>query len=223
MTTTIFPLEIWPEGIAQASVPANENALREEALRRPCLGVSNSVSSPADGDLYIVGSSPTGPFATFSENDLALARVTVDGISWHHWAPTPGLRVWLTNGDRKVYVGSPTNAWQDESGGGGSSVPSVVTESGTNLDATGSNNGNYTRFTNASAKTYTFDDAETFSVGAEYHGRNIGVGDLTITEAGTMTINAPAGGTLVIPQGGTFTVKIVASDEADLFGVTVSA
>lgn len=108
------------------------------------------------------------------------------------------------------------------SGGGGGAAP-VVTESGTNLDATGANSGDYTRFTNAGAKTYTFDDAETYVTGAEYHGRNVGAGDLTLTEAGTMTLNPPAGGTLVVPQGGTFTVKIVASDEADVFGVTVPA
>ena len=93
----------------------------------------------------------------------------------------------------------------------------------TSLTADDTNSGNYTRFTNSSAKTYTFDDAESYVVGAEYHGRNVGAGDLTITEAGTMTINPPAGGTLVIPQGGTFTVKIVSADEADLFGVTVDA
>ncbi len=109
--------------------------------------------------------------------------------------------------------------WVDASG---SATAPVVAESGTSLAASSSNSGNYTRFTNAAAKTYTFDDAEAFIVGAEYHGRNAGAGDLTITEAGAMTINPPAGGTLIIPQGGTFTVKIVASDEADLFGVTVS-
>lgn len=102
-------------------------------------------------------------------------------------------------------------------------VPPVVTESGTALTADDTNSGNYTRFTNAGTKTYTFDDAETYTIGAEYHGRNAGAGDLTITEAGAMTINPPAAGTLVIPEGGTFTVKIVASDEADLFGVTVAA
>lgn len=51
--------------------------------------------------------------------------------------------------------------------------------------------------------------------------RNANTNDLTITEAGGMTINPPAGGTLVIPPHGTFTVKIIAADEADLFGVTV--
>lgn len=224
MSDKIFPFQEWPEGIAQASVPANDNSLRVEALSRPCLGTSNNPSTPTDGDVWIVGSSPTGAFASFQTNDIALVRLDVDNNpSWYAWAPVEGLRLTLDDGSIIRYIGESTNEWQNEGGGGGAVVPPVVTESGTNLDATGSNDGNYTRFTSASAKTYTFDDAESFTTGAEYHGRNVGAGDLTITEAGAMTINPPAGGTLVIPQGGTFTVKIVASDEADLFGVTVAA
>lgn len=97
----------------------------------------------------------------------------------------------------------------------------MVTEAGTALTADDTNAGNYTRFTNAGAKTYTFDSAESYGVGAEYHVRNVGAGDLTLTEDGTFTLHPPAGGTLVVPQGGTATIKIVASDEADVFGVTV--
>jgi hypothetical protein len=100
--------------------------------------------------------------------------------------------------------------------------PEVVNTAAVNTDATASNAGQYTRFSDAAA-TYTFDDAEGFEIGAEYHGRYTGSGTLTITEAGGMTINPPAGGTLVIPPQGTFTVKIVAADEADLFGITEAA
>lgn len=105
-------------------------------------------------------------------------------------------------------------------GGGGGGVPPVVTEAGTSLTADDTNAGNYTRFTNASAKTYTFDSAETYAVGAEYHARNVGAGLLTLTEAGTFQLNAPAGGSLEVPAGGTVTVKIVAAAEADVIGVT---
>lgn len=110
-----------------------------------------------------------------------------------------------------------------QSGAGGGGTSAVVSESGTALTADDTNAGSYTRFTNAGSKTYTFDSAETYTVGDEYHGRNVGAGDLTLTEAGTFTLNAPAGGSLVVPQGGTFTVKIVASDEADVIGVTVES
>lgn len=221
MSEPILPLRQWPSGIQQASVPANDNALRLEALSRPCLGVANDESAPNDGDVWIVGSAPTGAYAAFDENDIALYQFG----SWFAWAPVDGLPL-IVNEVRKVFVGGSTSAWEDDpsvSGGGGGGVAPVVTESGTSLTADGTNAGNYTRFTNSGTKTYTFDDSEAYTVGDEYHGRNVGAGDLTITEAGTFTVNPPAGGTLVIPQGGTFTVKIVAADEADLFGVTVAA
>lgn len=80
--------------------------------------------------------------------------------------------------------------------------------------------GSYMRFTHAAAE-FRFSSDEPWEIGAEYHGRYAGSGTLTITADSGFTINPPAGGSLVIPPGGTFTVKIVAADEADLFGVTV--
>lgn len=99
----------------------------------------------------------------------------------------------------------------------------LVTETGTSRTATPAQAGNYTRFTNAAAKTYTFDTAQTYVVGAEYHGKNVGAGSLTLTPAGGFVLNAPAGGTLVVAQGSAFTVKIVASGEADVIGAMVVA
>lgn len=98
----------------------------------------------------------------------------------------------------------------------------VVTEASAARIALAAHAGDYTRFTNAAAKTYTIGE-EAYQVGDEFHGRNVGAGDLTLVEATGFTINPPADGTLVIPQHGTFTVKIVAANEADLFGVTVDA
>lgn len=141
-----------------------------------------------------------------ADNEVATGKAWVDTSS--------GFVLKVRNSDN--------DGWDEIAGGSSGSAP-VVEETGTSLTATAADAGNYTRFTNSSAKTYTFDDAESYEVGAEYHGRNAGAGGLTLTEAGTMTLNAPAGGTLVIPQGGTFTVKIVASDEADVFGVTEPA
>lgn len=95
----------------------------------------------------------------------------------------------------------------------------VLTTGDSNTNAVAGGAGWYYRFTNATA-TFTFNPSAGFVVGSEFHGRNAGVGTLTITASGGMTINAPAGGTLVIPPGGTFTVKIVGASEADLIGVT---
>ena len=101
--------------------------------------------------------------------------------------------------------------------------PAVVTEATTARTATPGNAGEYTRFTHADAKTYTFTDAETYVQGAEYFGRNVGAGDLTLTAVGAITLNAPAGGTLVVPQGGSFSVKMVSATEGDVIGYTEAA
>ncbi len=209
--TDILPLDVWPENAAQARFPANDNALRMEAALGAAIDVADSApGAPTEGDQHIVGTT-WGGFATDS-------IVIYKGSTWLEFAPFLGQ---LKRIGSSVYQFTGS-AWSAFGGGGGGSAP-VVTESGTSLTADDTNAGNYTRFTNAGAKTYTFDDAETYSVGDEYHGRNVGAGDLTLTEAGTFTLNAPAGGSLVISQGGTFTVKIVAADEADVFGATVEA
>lgn len=119
MSDPITPLRRWPEGILQASVPANDNALRNEALSRSCRGVSNNVASPEDGEVYIVGDTPTGSFATFDPDDIALVRVTNGVPSWYAWAPADGVRLTMEDGSRKVYVGDSTSAWVDEASGGG--------------------------------------------------------------------------------------------------------
>jgi hypothetical protein len=218
MSDPILPFDTWDSGTNQNSIPANDNALRSEILNGDIISDSTDAQpgSPSNGDIYIITGSATGAqWATFDEFDLAIYRAG----TWKAFAPVEGIVVNLA-GTLKRWNGS---AYVDAVAGGGGGAPPVVTESTTNLDATGANAGNYTRFTNSSAKTYTFDDAETFTAGDEYHGRNANTGNLTITPAGTMTINAPAGGTLVVPPSGTFTVKIVAADEADLIGVTVAA
>lgn len=123
MSDPILPLLQWPPGIQQASVPANENALRLEVLSRPVIGVANDESSPMDGDAWLVGSSPTGAFAAFDQHDLALYHV--DELSavggWHSWAPVEGIRV-VVNNVRKIFNGT---SWIDDpsvSGGGGGGI-----------------------------------------------------------------------------------------------------
>jgi hypothetical protein len=127
MSEPILPLRQWPAGIQQASVPANDNALRLEALSRPALGVANDAAGgDADGDVWVVGSTPVGAFAAFDANDVALYHV--DPVSsvggWHAWAPVEGLRL-VVNDVRKVFDGAD---WIDDpsiTGGGGGAVSSV--------------------------------------------------------------------------------------------------
>lgn len=237
--TTIIP-DV-PEGTLDPAAGLN-TALRP--IRILCqavvteIGVNAPPVSPADGECVIVGVG-TGAFAGQDDN---LACYVAEGAFWQFIEA--GVGVWLVLNliDGGLYTYNPTTA---SSGwvlaAGLSDAPSnglryarrdgawesfsvdasspVVDTASANLDADETNSGNYTRFSHA-APTYTFDDAESFVVGDEYHGRYVGAGVLTITEAGGMVVNPPFGGTLVIPPGGTFTVKIVAASEADLFGVT---
>lgn len=189
--------------------------------------------SPADGDLYIVGTGATGAWSGQDDN---LARYVSEGAFWQFYVAGAQVFYVLNLEDGGLYRFDGSAGWNLAAGLGDApndgviyarknagwvaAWPAVVTESGANLDATPSNAGNYTRFTHA-APTYTFDDAESYVVGAEYKGRYEGAGTLTILPTSGMTINPPYGGTLGIPPGGTFTVKIVASSEADLIGVTV--
>lgn len=118
MSDPILPLQAWPEGILQARIPANDNALSVEATLRPCLGVANDeAGGDTDGDVWIVGGAPTGAFATFDEHDVALY---MDG-NWKAWAPFEGMRL-VVNDVRKVFNGT---AWIDDpsiTGGGGAST-----------------------------------------------------------------------------------------------------
>lgn len=217
MSTPILPFAVWQSGTNENSIPANDNSLRNEILNGLVISDATTAQpvTPDDGDIYIIPSAATGSqWADFDQYDLTIYK----SGTWYAYAPVSGIVVNISGSlhrwDGSSYV---------EISGGGTGFATVVTESGSNLDATSANSGDYTRFTNSFAKTYTFDASESYVVGAEYHGRNVGSGDLTILPASSMTINPPAGGTLVIPQHGTFTVKIVDTDEADLFGVTVEA
>lgn len=177
--------------------------------------------SPTAGVAYIVAASPTGAWAS-QAGKIAIWQAGDDLTSaWLFVTPKEGWRMWVADEDKDYRFDG--TAWNAVASGGSSSIPPVVTNSTTALTATAANAGNYTRFTNAAAKAYSFDSAQTYSVDAEYHARNVGAGDLTLTQVGSFVLRAPADGTLVVPQGGTVTIKIVGAAEADVLGVTVPA
>lgn len=124
MSLPILPLAVWQSGTNENSIPANDNALRVEALLRPCLGVANDATgADLDGDVYLVGSAPTGDFAGFDENDIAIFRDDASGTGWYAWAPVNGLTL-IVSGVRKIFEEGSTNAWIDDpsvAGGGGGS------------------------------------------------------------------------------------------------------
>lgn len=112
-------------------------------------------------------------------------------------------------------------AWAAESDVAG--VP-IITEATTSRTIAPADAGSYHRFTATGAKTATFDDGDGFTAGQEFHIANRAASDnLALTPAGTMTLNPPKGGTLVLAPGDTVTVKLVDTDEADVFGSTEAA
>lgn len=223
MSTPILPFSRWLSGTNQNSIPANDNALRCEVLAG--LVISDSVTaqpgSPADRDLYIIPAGATGAqWSTFDEDDLAIFY----SGTWYAFAPVDGVVVHL-DGDLQQWMAG--TGWQSVSGGGGGGgggVSPVETVSGSSLDVAPADAGKYFRFTGTGAKTATFDSSDGFSADQEFHFANRAAsGNLTLVEAGSMTLNEPKGGTLVLEPGDTVTVKLVASNAADVMGSTEAA
>lgn len=122
----MFPLAVWQPGTLQPSTPVNDNALRVEVLQRGALSIlSTPPGSPADGDVHILGASPTAAWSAFAQNDVVLWR----SGTWYRFAPFTG---WLkqVGSDVRRFNGS---AWVVISGSGGGAVP--VQEEGTTVVA----------------------------------------------------------------------------------------
>lgn len=118
MSDPILPLAVWEEGTLQNDIPANDNALRVEAMSRNVTAIANSPSVTTDGTVYIVDSSPTGAFSTFTAGDLTIIR----GGNWTAWAPVTGVVVNVA-GSQMQWNGS---AWA-AIGGSGSRSPAIQT------------------------------------------------------------------------------------------------
>ena len=122
MSTPIIPFAVWASGTNQNSIPANDNSLRNQILNGLVIGVENDApGGDADGDIYIVGDTPAGAFASFDEHDL----VIYDSGTWYAFAPVAGICVniagALNQWDGAAYVAVTTG------GGGGSDVIDVQT------------------------------------------------------------------------------------------------
>lgn len=110
MSDPTLPLAVWQEGTLQNDIPANDNSLVLEALARKVIAIADSPSSTSDGDVFIVGPTPTGVFSAFSTDDIAMYR----GGTWLAWSPVAGNVVNLA-GTLYAWDGS----WSAISGGGG--------------------------------------------------------------------------------------------------------
>lgn len=111
MSDPILPFAVWQSGTNQNSIPANDNALRNEVLVKGALTVANSEpGSPSQRDVHVVGTAWGG----FSTNDVVIYIES----TWYGFAPFSG---WIKKIGSSVYSYSGSS-WDLVSGGGGGST-----------------------------------------------------------------------------------------------------
>jgi hypothetical protein len=113
-------LEYWPEGIAAARIPANNNVRLLQALKiNPAISASTAAqpASPAEGDVYILPASPTGAnWGSFNEGDVVIYY----DATWTAYEPVKGLRKFVEDeGEDWQFVGDSSGGWAAAGGGGG--------------------------------------------------------------------------------------------------------
>lgn len=102
----ILPLEIWPAQITQASVPANNNALRVEVLHAGALDITGTPpATPAERDIYIVAPSATGVWAGMDGS-----VVVYIGGAWLEFEPFMGWQKYVSGDGVYVYDGTTWTA-----------------------------------------------------------------------------------------------------------------
>lgn len=212
------------EGTLDPAAGTNDALQTIDALLQ-CAVISMGETDPpatgADGDLYIVaglGGTATGDWAG-QEGNLARVVDIDGGISWQFYQAGSQVYVVLDRSTGTLW------RWSENSPGGwalAAFAPYVPVEniSDETTLATPSNYNRYMRFSHSTAQ-FHFEEGAGYIEGAEYHVRNAGPGTLEITADTGFTLNVPYEGSAVIPPNGTATIKIVGTDEADLFGVTV--
>lgn len=212
-------LEYWPEGIAAARIPANNNVrLLQALLLNPAISATTAAQpgSPAEGDVYILPAAPSGAmWSAFNESDVVIYY----NATWTAYAPPEGLLKFVEDeGEEWQFIGDSSGGWAPFSGGGGGggTTVSVITEASTSTmdPATHAGLNRYIRC----ADDVTFNVAEGYASGQVYNLR----ATAALTMIGTgVTLNAPAGGTLDLDADMSVTVVMIDTDEGDVIGQTV--
>lgn len=167
-------------------------------LLRAGLGVlsADEVNALAALRLSLAGGTMTGPLVLSSDPTLAL-----------HAAP-------------KQYVDAQVAGAVSAAGGS----TAIVAETGATHTLATNEAGSMIRFTATGAKTLHVNGSSGHTAGATYNVTNRAAsGDVTLTPAGSMTLNAPKGGTLVLEPGDTVTLHCVSASVMDVLGSTKGA
>jgi hypothetical protein len=130
MTTPILGLDELATDVGGKELTHNKALRYLEALFTRALAVANTPASSNDGDVFIVGDTPAGDFAAFSEHDVALRYSS----TWVAITPSVGVRLWVVDpGVQRTFTGS---TWET-AGGLSNIVDDTTPQLGGNLDLNG--------------------------------------------------------------------------------------
>lgn len=218
VATVIFPLEVWTSQITQASIPANNNSLRIEVLERAAIDtLSTPPGSPADGDLYVLGSAPSGAWSTFTEHNVVIYK----GGTWLEFEAFDGWVKYI-NDTLKYFDGA---IWQEvTSGGGGGGITYAPNVSITSSETLAIGRAGY--FINAGHAstpiviTVPPNSSVAFPVDTEIHVRQSNDAAVSLAAGVGVTIEKPISNTAFIKEKfGVVTIKKTATDTWTLFGL----
>lgn len=135
-------------------------------------------------------------------------------------APTASPGTGTTQVATTAFVGAAVSAAVSAANGS----TAIVAEAGASHTLATNEAGSMIRFTATGAKTLHVNGSSGHTTGATYNVTNRAAsGDVTLTPAGSMTLNAPNGGTLVLEPGDTVTLHCVSSSVMDVLGSTKGA
>lgn len=163
--------------------------------------------SPADGDAYLVASSPTGAW-TGHTGDIAFYMDT----AWAFIEPQEGMTAWLEDENTLlVFYGA---SWLSFA------ASKVNSQSGTTYTFDFIDTTNVVEFTNGSAVTATIptNASKSFPVGTVIEIHQGGAGTVTIAAAGGVTLQSRGGLTGTAGQYAIAAIRKVATDTWRLTG-----
>lgn len=213
MSMELFPFAVWLAGTNQNSIPANDNALRNEVLAKAALSVLDAEPSESiDGDLHIVGAAWGG----FASDDVVIYR----SGTWYGFAPFDG---WLKrlNETGELLCFEDSSGWVAQISGGDNGLVGVNTQSGTTYTLASADSGLVVRTTNSAEVTITVpvNTSDAIPIGATIAIRQAGSGQIVLVADSDVIINVPDGSDAASARGGsTIMLHKIASDEWDLTG-----
>jgi len=197
-TTPHLSITLVEQSQAQKEVTVNAALIRIDALLNSGAKSRTTATppgSPATGDLYIVGVSPTGAWASQAGN------ITYYDGSWKFITPLEGMTLWVNDEDvLYVYDGG---TWQSQA------ITVYATLSGTSHTLDGSYVGKTITCTNGSAVTLTLPNS--LYLGFKCRVIQVGAGQVTFSPASGATLRNRSSHTRTAGQWAVCNLEVVSN------------